>query len=298
VIAADYAIARTRRDLTVGSVIRYALVVGAAAAVLLTGVKVGVVFLGLAAAWVAMAYRTAVGSRLAAESPALIAAGQYDEAERRIEQAVRSFIPSRAAKVTTLHHLAVLRYAQGRWAESAALCRAVLRFKPTAALGGVLRASRLTLAEALLESGDVRGAHDAIAGLYGQRLALSEAMKLLAVQLDYESRVGAWEQMIQGVAGKVQLAELLPAGQSARAQAMLALAARRTGRPELAQFLRRRAELLADAGELAGRRRVLSELWPGGGEEDQSPADVGTKMDDEAAPRDRDDDGPPAAAEA
>ena len=48
----DYAIARTRRDLTVGSVIRYALVIGAGAAVLLTGVKVQLIF-----AVVVVAYR-------------------------------------------------------------------------------------------------------------------------------------------------------------------------------------------------------------------------------------------------
>lgn len=282
-IAANDAIARTRRDLTVGSVIRYALVVIAAAAVLLTGLTVGVIFFGLMLAWMALAYRTAIGTRLAADSPALIASGQYDEAERRIEQAVRSFVPSRAAKLTTLHHLAALRHAQRRWGESAELCRAILRFRPTASLGGVLRNSRLILADALLESGDVRGAHEAIAGLYTQRLALTEAMNLLVVQLDYESRVGVWEQMMQGVEGKIQMAELLPAERSARAQGMLALAAQRTGRADLAHFLRRRAELLTDVAELTARRPVLSELWPGRGKEVECPAEAGTKKSEEAA---------------
>jgi tetratricopeptide (TPR) repeat protein len=271
-IPAHDAIARTRRDLTAGAVIRYAMVVVAGAAVLLAGAEVGVVFFGLVVAWVALAYRTAVGSRLAAESPALIAAGQFDEAERRIERAVRSFIPSRAAKLTNLHHLAALRHAQGRWAEAAELCRGLLRFRPAAgSLAGVARDTRLILANSLLEQGDLRGAHDAIAGLYAERLPLSDAANLLAVQLDYESRVGAWERMMHDVAGKVEVAELLPAGRSARAQAMLALAARRTGRSDWERFLRRRAELLADAGDLAAQRPALSELWPAGGKEVQTP---------------------------
>ena len=232
---------------------------------------------------------------------AKIAAGQYDEAERRIERAVRSFIPSRAAKLTNLHHLAALRHAQGRWAEAAELCRGLLRFRPRAgSLAGVARDTRLMLADSLLEQGDLRGAHDAIAGLYDQRLALSDATNLLAVQLDYESRVGAWEQMAQGVASKVQLAELLPAERSARAQALLALAAQRTGQADLAQFLRRRAELLTDVSRLTARRGVLSELWPGVGKEIESPADAGTTMNDDADGGGRGpgiDPGPAAAAD-
>src|SRR5207244_2069168 len=127
----------------------------------------------------------------------------------------KSFIPSRVAKLTNLHHLAVLRHAQRRFGESAELCREVLRFRMPAG-GGLSRTSGLTLADSLLEIGDVAGAYEAIAGLHGERLSLSEATELLVVQLDYESRVGVWEQMMDAVGRKVQLAELLPAERSAR----------------------------------------------------------------------------------
>jgi hypothetical protein len=277
----DYAISRTRRDLTVGVLIRYAMAVGALGAVLLGGWKLELVFMTLVGAWMVLAYRTALGSKMAAESPPLIAAGQYEEAERRIEEALRSFTPSRAAKLANLHNLAALRHAQRRWSESAAVTRAILQYR-SPALGGVMRTSRLMLAEALLEAGDVRGAYDAIAPVYDQRLPLSEAMNLLAVQLDYQSRVGLWEQMLESVAAKVQLAELLPAERSARSQALLALAARRTGRPDWERFLRRRAELLADVRELTARRRVLSELWPSDGKDVERAAGVGTKINDGA----------------
>ena len=68
--------------------------------------------------------------------------------------------------------------------------------------------------------------------------------------------------MINGVMSKVQLAELMPAVNAARAQAMLALAAGKAGRPDLSDWLRRRAELLGDAPALKKERPILAELWP------------------------------------
>jgi hypothetical protein len=117
------------------------------------------------------------------------------------------------------------------------------------------------LADALLEMGDVRGAGDAIATLYQQRLSLAEVLKLVAVQLDHQARLGAWAEMFNGVTAKVQLAELMPAAAAARAQAQLALAAKNLGRDDWADWLRRRAELLADFQKLATDRPMLWELW-------------------------------------
>src|SRR5207248_2968456 len=97
----------------------------------------------------------------------------------------------------------------------------------------------------------------AINGLFTERLSLAEALNLLQVQLDYLSRVGAWEQMMGGLMTKVQLAELMPAERSARAQAFLALAARNTGRKDWEAWLVRRVELLSDIEELMLRRPVL-----------------------------------------
>jgi hypothetical protein len=59
------------------------------------------------------------------------------------------------------------------------------------------------------------------------------------------------------------MAELMPPGQGVKVQAMLALAAKKTGRAEWAGWLTRRVELLADAGELAAERPLLWELWEG-----------------------------------
>jgi hypothetical protein len=172
---------------------------------------------------------------------------------------------SRSIKSMSLLNLALVRLAQKRWPDAALLCREVLS-------GGrkapehVSKSGRLMLADSLLEMGDLRGAHEALAGLYNHKLTLAEALNLLRVQTDYLARIGAWGNLFQGVETKVQLAEIMPAAQGAKVQAMLALAARRTGHKAWEDYLRRRVELLADVNELTRERPLLWELWSSGNE--------------------------------
>src|SRR5256885_338950 len=88
--------------------------------------------------------------------------------------------------------LGALVHAQGRYTESAVLCRAVLDQR-TISLRGVSKQSRLLLADALLEMGDLSGTYAALIRLHEERLSLGEAMRLLGIELDYQSRVGAWQ---------------------------------------------------------------------------------------------------------
>ena len=243
-LTVDHAIHLLRRELTLTSLVKYALIGGAMVCLLLGPLlgwrgNAGLVLAALGIAWVFLSYQSMKGSRWAADSPGLIASGNFDQAEHHIEQALRSFSLFRAVKLLSVHHLAVLRHSQRRWQDAAILCRALLGER-LGTLQSLSRQSRLILADALLEMGDTRGAYDAIAGLYDQRLSLGEAMNLLVVQLDYEARVGAWSRMTDNVVAKVQLCELMPAASAARAQALLALAAKHTGRPDWAQWLRRR----------------------------------------------------------
>jgi hypothetical protein len=265
-MSSQLAIARFQRDLTLGTLLNSALLAGVVICVLLggaitsgTGDMVLLAILGVV--WITLSYRSMKGSRLAAASPSLIAAGQFELAEDQIEQALRTFSLFRASKLMSLHHLALLRHAQRRFADAADLCRALLRQR-LGALKGLSRQSRLILADSLLEMGDLRGAHESISALYQQRLTLAEAIRLLAVQLDYLSRVNAWEPMLEGIATKVQLAELMPTPAAARTQALLALAAVKLGREQWATWLRGRAELLVDMHELIRERPILSQLWP------------------------------------
>jgi hypothetical protein len=260
-IPTESAISRVRRDITFGMLLKFAFLATIVGCLLFAPqfAKIGVLA-AVAVAWLALSFTSARTSRMNIGSPLLIAAGQFEEAERQIDQAMRGFSLFRAAKLQALHQLAVLRHAQRRWQESAALSRALLaqRLGPADGLG---RPTRLMLADALLEMNDLRGANESIQTLYRQRLSLSEVLALVLVQLDYGARAGEWERMFAGAAAKVQLAELMPAPRSARVQALLALAALRLGREDWATWLRQRVELLADVNVLAGERPMLWELW-------------------------------------
>ena len=264
-IPAEAVIARVRRDLTIGALVKTALLVAAFVVLVWRGFAasgaVDVLLLMLiGGAWLALSYRSVKGSRLAADSQWLIATGEYDAAEQQIERSLKTFSLFRNAKLLGMHRLAMLRHAQRRWPDAVALCRALLAQR-LGALKGLSKPSRLILAEALLEMDDARGARDALAGLYEQRLSLAEAMTMLAVQVDYQARTGAWDQMMDRIATKVQLGELMQTTSAARTQAMLALAAKKSGRADWASWLRQRVDLLCDVQELCARRPMLWALW-------------------------------------
>jgi hypothetical protein len=261
----EVAIARFRRDLTIARLLRFSFL-----AVAMLCIAAQPVFgfhqdwmpllILLGGLWLLLSYRSMQGSRMAAGSPSLIASGEFDRAESHIDAALNAFSLFRTAKLLSLHHLAVLRHAQNRWRESALLCQAVLAQR----LGGLQamgRTSQLILADSLIQLGDLRGAFGALNRLCQVRLSLGEALTLQLLQLDYSWRIGAWESMLQGVAGKVQMSELMPTMNAARSQALLAAAAYKLNRLELGRWLRRRAELLADPGEIATGRSVLEDLF-------------------------------------
>lgn len=270
-MTAEVAIRHFRRDLTLAAVLRVVFIVLAGVSLLWAGaVGAGdrMLLLGLiGGVWIWLNWRSARGTQLVAASPALIAAGAFDEAERQIDQALRSFSMFRTVKILGLHHLAVLRHAQQRWSESALLCRALLDQR-LGALQAISRPSRLMLAESLLEMSAEPAAYEVIARLGEQKLALGEQVQLNSVQIDYALRTAAWGWMLDNVMGKVELAELLPPPRSARAQASLGLAARKLGRRELADWLRQRVELLIGPVELSRQRPALWELFA----KDDAPA--------------------------
>src|SRR5437868_6323024 len=150
-LSVENAITRFRRDLTLGALLKGVLSGAAVAALLMNFLPLGhgaggtFLLMAVGCAWLFLTYRSAQGSRMAAESPSLIAAGQYDQAEERIEEALRSFSIFRTVKVLSLHHLALLRHAQKRWQESAILCRALLGQR-LGTLQNLSKPSRLILA--------------------------------------------------------------------------------------------------------------------------------------------------------
>ncbi|MDB5297696.1 MAG: hypothetical protein JWO31_3679 [Phycisphaerales bacterium] len=264
------AISRLRRDLTLGALVKGLLVLAAVAALVLPPmlapqVHSAAALMGVGVVWLALTYNSAKTSRLSADSPALIAAGEYDRAEAQIAAALGTFSLFRAVKLQALHHLALLRYGQKRYEDAATLSRAVLNQRLGTAAAPLAKPARLLLADSMLEAGDVRGAYDALRELAGQRLSLPEVLKLLAAQVDYESRVGAWDRLTHEAMTKVQLAELMSTPAAARTQALLAVAFRRTNRSDFADWLAARAAALVDPAALVAERPLLAELWPAAG---------------------------------
>jgi tetratricopeptide (TPR) repeat protein len=223
-----------------------------AGGVLLLGSVVGFLFF--------QGYRDLKNSRQAADWPALIATGRFEQAERQIDLSLRTFSLYRRVKLLSLHNLAMLRHAQQRWDEAVMLCRAVLD-QQVAMARALSKPSRLLLADSLLQVGDLSGAYEALSRLYQQRLSLAEAMTLLQLQLDYSWRVGAYDAMVSGLPAKVQLAELMPSASAARTQTYLALAAYRMGQPDVGAWLGRRVKLLVDPQAFAAEMPVAMELW-------------------------------------
>ncbi len=255
------AIALLRRDLALGAALKIALVCLLLIAIFFGDDKTAMLgFFVVGAAWVALSMSSRRGSALAAASPSLIAAGMYDAAEVQLSQAIRGFSFFRSTKLMGLHHLALLRHTQQRWDESAALSRALLahRLGPLRALE---KSAHLMLASAAVHLNDPRSAYASIMQLYTQRLALGEALHLLKTQAVYEANIGAWSHLMQNLPTKIQLAELMPANDAATVQAVLALAARKTGHPEWEQWLCARVGLLTDVQQLTTRMPMLRELW-------------------------------------
>ncbi|HWA46997.1 MAG TPA: hypothetical protein VG742_01925 [Dongiaceae bacterium] len=266
-ISAQAAIVKARRGITLSAILRWVMISVAVLAFLFqplldgTGITGTGVLLVIGALWLILSFRSFTGSRKAADSSSLIAAGQYEAAEQNIAEAIDSFSIFRTVKLMSLHHLAVLRHAQNRWQDTALLCRAVLTQRLGNTLGGLDRSSRLLLAESLLELGDLPGVYDNLRRLYDQRLSLREALTLLVIQTDYLARTAAWGQMLEGAMTKVQLCELLPTLHSARTQAFLSLAAKNAGKNELCEWLKKRVELLCDVQRLCKERPMLWEVW-------------------------------------
>ena len=257
----DVAIHRVRRDITLGMLLKAILIAAVLACLIFAPPSAKLAaLLGVLGVWIALSVTSARSSRLAMDSPMLIAAGEFDEAERQIDQAMRAFSLFSPAKLRALHQLAVLRHAQRRWEDAAAICRALLRQR-SINRRSLTKPSRLILAESLLELNELPGSYVAIRDLYGQQLSLDEVLNVLSLQLDYEAKIGAWAAMFNGMAAKVQLAELMPSAAAARIQAFLGLAALKSGRTDWADWLRRRAELLVDVDSLTRDRPMLSDLW-------------------------------------
>ncbi len=246
-----------------------------------TGGGTGLMFfmLLLGAGWIWMSVSGAKAAQMLAIVTATL---EHDpaRAESLIAQAVRRWPLPRPLRLLLYHRLAALRHRQGRLAECAAICDALLTYPlgladpstafrlgtprispvtgplgaaegtPAAsapAIGSVRSHLLLMLVECRLGLNDLPAAHAALMQLHEGQLGLLETLQRLGLQTRYEIAAGYDALALNRLAEKLQLAEIMPAGACAAFHAQLIAPAQRLGRTDLAMWLRQRAELLGAA---------------------------------------------------
>ena len=171
------------------------------------------------------------------------------QAETHLAGLLRRMPLHRPVRLLLYHRLAMLRHRQQRFAETAAICRALLTY----GLGPAERVRAhllLMLVEACLTENDPFGAHAGLVQLHQTRLNLIESLQRMALQTRYEIAVGYDKLVLDGIKQKIELAELMPAPQCGIVHAMFALAATRCRQSALADWLQRRGELICGSEKL------------------------------------------------
>ncbi len=225
-----------------------------------------------------------IGARVARQLPGMTALAQQDPAaaEPLIAQALRRHPLPRKLRLLLYERLAMTRLRQGRYTEVVMICQSVLTKTPAQPSGetsgpvsarlrrlasffvlrpSVLAALRpnllLMLVEARLWHGDAVGAYFDLLQLHGCELNLTDRLRLLLLQTRYELAIGNPKAVLDHVAQKIRVAELMPTVQCGTMHAMLAAAAYQDRRPDLYDWLGRRAELLCTPAQwqaaVAGR---------------------------------------------
>jgi hypothetical protein len=256
------ALATVRRSGVFAAVIRVMLFIAMTCGFILVSLGQSMIGGSMMAAVVAILFmfasRSMRNQQSLSRASSLINAGQLVEAEGALAESIRSFALHRGPRLGSLQNLAALRHAQRRYPEAAAVASALLNQKrPDDQLSRTLR---LMLAECSLEMNDLTTAHQALSQI-GQQLPVREMLKMLELQVDYCVRVSAWQAALDQLPMKIEMSELLPAESAARVQALLALAAKKLGRDDWAEWLKRRVELLTDPQRLVESREALREVW-------------------------------------
>lgn len=202
----------------------------------------------VAGLWVGI---SVLSARAAQQLPQISAMLEVDHttAEAALARTLRRWPMQRSVRLLLYHRLAVLRHRQQRYAEAAAVSQALLAVRLGQA-GQVRPHLLLILAESRLAIGDLVGTYQALADLHRARLSLVEVLQLLAVQTRYEIATGQERAALDRIDRKIQLIELMPMPQCGALHAMLAVAAQRCQQTQLADWLRRRAELLCEPDQL------------------------------------------------
>lgn len=154
----------------------------------------------------------------------------------------------RHVRTQLYHRLALLRHYQMRFDESTAIAHALLS-RPMGPAERYRPQLLLLIVEARLLQNDLAGAYPALVELSRRKLSLIETLQHLSLQTRYEVAAGYDGQALVGLPAKIEMAQMMPAGQCGTMHAMLAIAAKRQGDQQLFDWLFRRAQLLCEPAQ-------------------------------------------------
>jgi len=216
---------------------------------------------GVLIVWGALSFGSIRLMQLLHATRGLLACGQSDNAEVWLRRIMTGLSLSPQPSLMAGQELATIFARRQAHSDVVAVCRALLAHR-TRRLRHVWVATRIMLADSLLWLDRVAEAYEAIQPIYGQTLSLADRMKLLPVQLRYELASDHAASAVQGLAEKVQIAELLDTHQAALVHALLAEACRRQAMTAQRDFLLERARLYADLAPLAERYPLIAPIAP------------------------------------
>lgn len=199
--------------------------------------------------WLMASHASARTTRLALQAAQHAAApDQTGSLEQTLARGLKRFTLYRSIRVMLYHHLAVLRARQGRDAEAAGICAALLDGDLVPLASGQRGKLLLLFTEVALRRGDLPTSWGTLSELAARTMPLHDRLKRLELQTRYEAACGRWEQLLSLLPSKAQLAELMPAEAAVAMHRHLQTAAEQTRRPATADWFRCRAELLGGGG--------------------------------------------------
>ncbi len=221
-------------------------------------------FLGMIA-WLILTVLAAKINRLTQYAAQLnVLRASHDEVEKVLIDAASRFCINKTVRISIYHQLALLRHRQNRFDEVALITSSILA-QPKLAGAASLRSNLLLmLAEAHIHRDDAIGAYTALAALAQQKLTLLERVQCFGLQLRYEVFCGYHNQALHDIRNKLALVDIMPPTPASVCHDLLALAAERSNRKPLADYLRERADLLrpADSDEDSEDASTLMNATP------------------------------------
>jgi len=209
--------------------------------------------LGIVLGWVGL---SAVGAKVAQALPGLplLIESHPAAGEAKLADLMKKRALPRGVRLMLMVRLAMLRHRQQHFAESSAIAQTLLTTPRPGPAGQHRGQLLLLLVEARLELRDAAGAWLALVALAQTPLGLTEALQRMALRTRYELLVGEHAQTLAGIEQKASLSELMPAPQCGAFHAMLAAAAKRSGRDDWFDHLWPRVELLCTETEIGHLR--------------------------------------------